>query len=880
MRRGHRLHSLHGMEPRPDIAGLGRLDSTARPSQDEEKQEQELWDAVQENDVESVTAMRSRGHWPWNWNFSQDVITEAVRLGYTEMVVAVVTLLAAGSTMAYRVGEYAVVVSTSSRDSQLVIELLELWLENHGFQVSPHSSHLSPNGSSVLPACSCPGTPQVPSSTLDVVALTVNATAKPHKLSYKKEMNTRTLAETAIYVATVDRLGEVLKVLLDWVKENREALGSTIQMLNADCILHAALEGDKDQLRILYIAGYRLGPDTTRRVNKDYLKKIKLFRARASPTYCAVAFEQSQDLDTDDPMKRCLEFSLQARRYATTIQDFNREYLEVSQKCDNFAIKLLDTCTTKHEIQTLLQTKSYRGHHDANFNIAILDGHKEIVAHEKFQQLLHKKWGQRDRVHYGDDIRYNIFWSEMGKLQKLGHVVKQIICYFLLPLVFLLTMALPMLESYRPLNTIIMQSHIPVNRFIYYEMSKLFFCLLIFVTLVQEEDDVALALDVLCVVWIFSYILEDFRTIYRLIEQGPADNRVPKAVTIRRWLTFRNVLILVTNLIFLVSLILRFLAYQDDQCRTNCPYEGNKMAFIGGCLWGVAALLTFLRTIQTGLMYRQTGPIIISMSYMIADVCVFLFIFVIVYISFTLSTVYIYGVYDDDRTQFFNDHKTAFKLFYWTLIRTGNPHFPNIREFNSTLHYYNATCLTSFLQDDRVAASSVAECALGKDGMVGEFDSDIEEGVPYITGNILWAVYQFIVFIVLLSVLRARMVNTYHRIFREADVQWKFFRASIWWKYLDHNSILPPPFTTVFLLYSAVRKLLTFQPGQANKIELEREDLNDDQHSFNKRYKRLLLTLVQSEENSWGFDISKLKKSYRSNKSVNSANSAADCGGD
>ena len=44
-------------------------------------------------------------------------------------------------------------------------------------------------------------------------------------------------------------------------------------------------------------------------------------------------------------------------------------YSQVAQKCDNFAITLLDKCTTKHEIQTLLQTKSYRGHHDANFNV-------------------------------------------------------------------------------------------------------------------------------------------------------------------------------------------------------------------------------------------------------------------------------------------------------------------------------------------------------------------------------------------------------------------------------------------------------------------------------------------------------------------------------
>ena len=86
-----------------------------------------------------------------------------------------------------------------------------------------------------------------------------------------------------------------------------------------------------------------------------------------------------------------------ARGYASKIQDFTKEYMDIAQKCQDFTKSLLDRCTTKHEVQTLLQTKSYAGHTDANFNIAILDGHKEFVAHEKFQQLLHKKWGQRDR---------------------------------------------------------------------------------------------------------------------------------------------------------------------------------------------------------------------------------------------------------------------------------------------------------------------------------------------------------------------------------------------------------------------------------------------------------------------------------------------------
>ena len=42
--------------------------------------------------------------------------------------------------------------------------------------------------------------------------------------------------------------------------------------------------------------------------------------------------------------------------------------------------------------------------------------------------------------------------------------------------------------------------------------------------------------DLLAVLWIFSYILEDFRTIYRLYDQGGAENR---SKTVRRWLTFK-----------------------------------------------------------------------------------------------------------------------------------------------------------------------------------------------------------------------------------------------------------------------------------------------------------------------------------------------------
>ena len=59
--------------------------------------------------------------------------------------------------------------------------------------------------------------------------------------------NISTLAETAIYVATVDKYSDVLRAILAWVAENKDEVGD-IKMDNADCILHAALEDDKEQV--------------------------------------------------------------------------------------------------------------------------------------------------------------------------------------------------------------------------------------------------------------------------------------------------------------------------------------------------------------------------------------------------------------------------------------------------------------------------------------------------------------------------------------------------------------------------------------------------------------------------------------------------------
>ncbi len=144
--------------------------------------------------------------------------------------------------------------------------------------------------------------------------------------------------------------------MLAWHEEHSEWIGQSVK-LNADCMIHAALEEDRERLAVLYSFGYRLGTDTDRRINKDYLKRIKLFKARASPVYKSVVFETSKDMYKDDPLKKCFEYARQARINAAKIQDFTKEYMDIATRCEEFAKGLLDRCTTKHEVQTLLQTK-------------------------------------------------------------------------------------------------------------------------------------------------------------------------------------------------------------------------------------------------------------------------------------------------------------------------------------------------------------------------------------------------------------------------------------------------------------------------------------------------------------------------------------------
>merc|ERR1711936_1112962 len=88
----------------------------------------------------------------------------------------------------------------------------------------------------------------------------------------------------------------------------------------------------------------------------------------------------------------------------------------------------------------------------------------------------------------------------------------------------------------------------------------------------------------------------------------------------------------------------------------------------------------------------------------------------------------------------------------------------------------------------------------------------------------------FLLVIVLLSILRAKMINTYQSIIQEADVQWKFFRAELWWKYLDSENVwAPPPFTFLDLFERFVSRM---KLERKHKAYCRRMQVNEDPNSL------------------------------------------------
>jgi len=376
------------------------------------------------------------------------------------------------------------------------------------------------------------------------------------------------------------------------------------------------------------------------------------------------------------------------------------------------------------------------------------------------------------------------------------------------------------------------QWRVPLNRCIYTAFSYLIFLLYITLYVAEVQAPTVHWIDVLTAVWIVSYTFRDIGTAYflwQLEESKPISDRR----FFKRYLTFWHLYNMFADIFFLIGLLMKLLEIvlaADKELNKDSMIDMNGLAASGRILWGMAFALAILKTIKVGIASKYFGPIILSMTALMKDVLLFLSTFTVIMLAFASGVSYIFNMASDQQGSG-SATKGVFTYFFWVLLQPfrGNPEYHDVADlpYNSSClndiktdrtdmrslssciveTLYNTTCILSRLNSteaQRINKQDIATCLVDKDAGFGSTIYRINylksAAVP------MWAVYQFLVSVVLLRILIVMMTITYRRIYDDLDKQWKYARAYMGIQFFDSDSLLPPPFTFLSMLVLLFQK--------------------------------------------------------------------------
>ncbi|KAF6726294.1 Short transient receptor potential channel 6 [Oryzias melastigma] len=149
-------------------------------------------------------------------------------------------------------------------------------------------------------------------------------------------------------------------------------------------------------------------------------------------------------------------------------------------------------------------------------------------------------------------------------------------------------------------------------------------------------------------------------------------------------------------------------------------------------------------------------------------------------------------------------------------------------------------------------------------------------------GYVLYGVYNIIMVIVLLNMLIAMFNSSFQEIEDDADVEWKFARAKLWFSYFKQGSILPVPFNlipspkSVLSITRGIREFLWESEKRADNSyeEMELRTLKGKPSVCSTRHQKIMNILVKrfilkaqtDKENSEGneAELKKIKQDISS----------------
>uniref|UniRef100_A0A8C6E6W6 Transient receptor potential cation channel subfamily C member 6 n=1 Tax=Moschus moschiferus TaxID=68415 RepID=A0A8C6E6W6_MOSMO len=225
-------------------------------------------------------------------------------------------------------------------------------------------------------------------------------------------------------------------------------------------------------------------------------------------------------------------------------------------------------------------------------------------------------------------------------------------------------------------------------------------------------------------------------------------------------------------------------------------------------LYAIAVVLSFSRIAYILPANESFGPLQISLGRTVKDIFKFMVIFIMVFVAFMIGMFNLYSYYiGAKQNEAFTTVEESFKTLFWAIF--------GLSEVKSVVINYNHKFIENI-------------------------------------GYVLYGVYNVTMVIVLLNMLIAMINSSFQEIEDDADVEWKFARAKLWFSYFEEGRTLPVPFNLVPSPKSLFYLLLRLKKWISELFQCHKKGFQEDAE-MNKRNEGKKFGILGSHE-----DISKL----------------------
>ncbi|XP_041850473.1 short transient receptor potential channel 6 isoform X2 [Melanotaenia boesemani] len=530
--------------------------------------------------------------------------------------------------------------------------------------------------------------------------------------------------------------------------------------------------------------------------------RINAYKGLASPAYLC--------LSNEDPVMAALELSNELAVLANTEKEFKNDYKKLSMQCKDFVVGLLDLCRNTEEVEAVLNGDTESGANSEIFGrqnlirlkLAVKYEVKKFVAHPNCQQQLRSIWyenlsGLRQQtiavkillvlgVAVGLPVLAFIYWiapsSKLGKIMR-GPFLK-FVAHAASFMIFLCLLVLNAADRFAGTSLL-------PNMTTHDYPSQLF----------RMKTTPFTWMEILIISWVIGKIWEACKDIW--------------SQDIREYISEPwNLLDFSILAIFMTSFIARLMAFwhaHSAQCYIDKHYGDlsnmtlpieiqyfqlarihwipSDPQLISEGLYAIAVVLSFSRIAYILPANERFGPLQISLGRTMKDIFKFMVIFITVFVAFMVGMFNLYSYYlGAKHNSAFTTVEESFKTLFWAIF--------GLSEVKSVVININHKFIENI-------------------------------------GYVLYGIYNIIMVIVLLNMLIAMFNSSFQEIEDDADVEWKFARAKLWFAYFEHGSTLPVPFNLVPSPKSIVSLLLGIKEFLCNLSSGKNKENSNDELELN-----------------------------------------------